>query len=315
MASSKLVSSSSRSRNSDLSRRPSSNSPATKPKPSATPSSSSAHPQTLNNHSNGISDYHSTNTTSSMPIGSMTIDGLLYDPNPTPMTDATLLDAQITLINTDAAAEMNSSSAAVPQKTVDEVWREIVSGEARKGCKEEVPDDLMTLEDFLARAGAVEEDDIKDMPLAMPPPETERLSGGVFSFDPMPQLSPFSSIDKVEGSIIGFGDGVEMVGSGGVGRGKRGRAVLEPMDKVAQQRQRRMIKNRESAARSRERKQAYQAELESLAVRLEEENEQLLKEKTERTEERRKQLMEKVIPVVEKRRPARALRRVHSLQW
>lgn len=130
-----------------------------------------------------------------------------------------------------------------------------MSGEARKGCKEEVPDDLMTLEDFLARAGAVEEDDIKDMPLAMPPPETERLSGGVFSFDPMPQLSPFSSIDKVEGSIIGFGNGVEMVGSGGVGRGKRGRAVLEPMDKVAQQRQRRMIKNRESAARSRERKQ------------------------------------------------------------
>ncbi|CAB4319538.1 unnamed protein product [Prunus armeniaca] len=314
MASSKLVSSSSRSRNSDLSQRPSSNSPATKPKPSATPSSSSAHPQTLNNHSNGISDYHSTNTTSSMPIGSMTIDGLLYDPNPTPMTDATLLDAQITLINTASAAEMSTSSAAVPQKTVDEVWREIVSGEARKGCKEEVPDDLMTLEDFLARAGAVEEDDIKDMPLAMPPPETERLSGGVFSFDPMPQLSPFSSIDKVEGSIIGFGNGVEMVGSGGVGRGKRGRAVLEPMDKVAQQRQRRMIKNRESAARSRERKQAYQVELESLAVRLEEENEQLLKEKAERTEERRKQLMEKVIPVVEKRRPARALRRVHSLQ-
>ncbi|GKG54346.1 G-box-binding factor 4-like protein, partial [Tanacetum coccineum] len=48
-------------------------------------------------------------------------------------------------------------------------------------------------------------------------------------------------------------------------RGKR-RPVLDPLqDKAAQQRQRRMIKNRESAARSRERKQAYQAELESLA--------------------------------------------------
>ncbi|KAJ6930877.1 hypothetical protein NC652_014407 [Populus alba x Populus x berolinensis] len=52
---------------------------------------------------------------------------------------------------------------------------------------------------------------------------------------------------------------------------------MEPLDKAAQQRQRRMIKNRESAARSRERKQAYQVELESLAVRLEEENEHCLK--------------------------------------
>ncbi|RVW48961.1 G-box-binding factor 4 [Vitis vinifera] len=68
---------------------------------------------------------------------------------------------------------------------------------------------------------------------------------------------------------------MEIVG----GRGKRRAPVLEPLDKAAQQKQRRMIKNRESAARSRERKQAYQVELESSAVRLEEENEQLLKEK------------------------------------
>ncbi|KAG5126101.1 hypothetical protein JHK82_026936 [Glycine max] len=54
---------------------------------------------------------------------------------------------------------------------------------------------------------------------------------------------------------------------------------LPTLDKAAQQRQRRMIKNRESAARSRERKQAYQVELESLAVKLEEENDKLLKEK------------------------------------
>lgn len=90
---------------------------------------------------------------------------------------------------------------------------------------------------------------------------------------------------------------------------------MEPLDKAAQQRQRRMIKNRESAARSRERKQAYQVELESLAVKLEEENEWLLKEKAERTKERFKQLMEKVVPVVEQRRPPRMLRRVRSLQW
>ncbi|GJW53183.1 G-box-binding factor 4-like protein, partial [Tanacetum coccineum] len=55
-------------------------------------------------------------------------------------------------------------------------------------------------------------------------------------------------------------------------RGKR-RPILDPLqDKAAQQRERKMIKNREPAARSRERKQAYQAELESLAFKLEEEN-------------------------------------------
>ncbi|XP_050107844.1 G-box-binding factor 4-like [Malus sylvestris] len=314
MASSKLMSSSSssRSRNSDLSRRPSSNfSPATKPQPTTTtahPSSSSAHPQSLNNYQNS-----NTSTTLAFPIGSITVDGLLYDSNPTPMTDATLLNAQITLL--DSSAEINSSTAPPPPKTVDEVWREIVSGECRKECKEEVPDEMMTLEDFLARAGAVEENDIKDFPLAPPPPETERLSSGVFSFDQIP-LSPFGSIDTVEGSIVGFGNGADPAGSGGgVGRRKRGRAVMEPMDKASQQRQKRMIKNRESAARSRERKQAYQDELESLAVRLEEENEQLLKEQAEQTQARLKQLMENIIPVVEKRRPPHVLRRVRSLQW
>ncbi|KAJ1424982.1 Cupredoxin [Sesbania bispinosa] len=172
--------------------------------------------------------------------------------------DSTLLDAQISLVDTAAAA--------APPKSVDDVWREIVAGERRE-FKEEAPDEMMTLEDFLVKAGAVDDEDEEEV--KMPVPLTERLSGS----------------------------------AGGGGRGKRGRPVLEQLDKAAQQRQRRMIKNRESAARSRERKQAYQVELESLAVKLEEENDKLLKEKAEKKKERFKQLMEKVIPVVEKRRP------------
>ncbi|CAN1801975.1 G-box-binding factor 4 [Linum perenne] len=109
------------------------------------------------------------------------------------------------------------------------MWREIVSG--RKELKEE-PDEMMTLEDFLAKAGAVDDEDEVKMPQLHPERPTNAIS----------------MLDNVEGSIIGFGNGV--------GRGKRGRApVLEQMDKAAQQRQKRMIKNRESAARSRERKQ------------------------------------------------------------
>nr|ANS71555.1 bZIP protein 11 [Lonicera japonica] len=188
---------------------------------------------------------------------------------------------------------------------MEDVWKEIVAGGSeRRQFKQEAPDEMMTLEDFLARAGAVDEDDVKAVPVL----ETlsgQRSSGGVFPFDHPIPASPF----PMDG-VMGFVNGVEVTG----GRGKR-RALLEPLDKAAQQRQRRMIKNRESAARSRERKQAYQIELESLAVKLEEENEQLLKEKAERTKERYKQLMEKIIPVVEEKRPARMLRRVRSNEW
>jgi ABA responsive element binding factor len=129
----------------------------------------------------------------------------------TTATESTLLDAQITLIETP-----NPN----PPKTVDDVWREIVSGE-RKTCKQEQDDDddeIMTLEDFLVKAGAVEEVQVDDMKM-----KEERLS-----------LSGVRAKRHRSSSITN---------------------VLEPLDKAAQQRQRRMIKNRESAARSRERKQ------------------------------------------------------------
>jgi ABA responsive element binding factor len=201
----------------------------------------------------------------------MTVDGILRNVYASPSTESTLLGAQITLMETPnppppPPIETNGTdnqdmSVVIPQetKTADDIWREIVAG--RKEMKDE-PDEMMTLEDFLAKAGAVDVvgedgDDVK-----MPQPE--RLSGGLYAFDPVPP-SAFQVLDKVEGSIVGFGNGVEVElvagsggggGGGGGGRGKRGRmVVMEPLDKAAQQRQRRMIKNRESAARSRERKQ------------------------------------------------------------
>ncbi|MBA0746185.1 hypothetical protein Gogos_008725 [Gossypium gossypioides] len=56
-------------------------------------------------------------------------------------------------------------------------------------------------------------------------------------------------------------------------RGRKSSAV----EKVAERRQRRMIKNRESAARSRARKQAYTTELEAEVAKLKEENQVLQK--------------------------------------
>ncbi|XP_031286088.1 G-box-binding factor 4-like [Pistacia vera] len=200
----------------------------------------------------------------------MTVDGILRDVyNSTAVsttTDATLLDAQITLIETNdhnignnngnhnQSEEQNGVVSMSLGKSVDDVWREIVSGE-KKEMKEEAADEMMTLEDFLVKAGAVDDvDEEGGSEVDVKLPITERLSGGVYAFDSALPPSPF----QVEGAIVGFGNGVEVIGSGGGmsgGRAKRGRVMLEPLDKAAQQRQRRMIKNRESAARSRERKQ------------------------------------------------------------
>ncbi|CAI0396137.1 unnamed protein product [Linum tenue] len=321
MASSKVMASS-KPKNSDLA---STSSSSTAPRSRRFSSSSS----TTTKHRS------SDRSTTIRPPSNMTVDGILHNVYSAPSSEPALLDAQITLMDAPAppppppyhangSNDQEMAIAVAPtlpgsNKTVDDMWKEIVSG--RKELKEE-PDEMMTLEDFLAKAGAVEvggdddEDEVK-----MPELASERLSGGVFAFDPVtvPPPNAIHMLDKVEGSIVGFGNGVEVAPSGGglgVGRGKRGRApVLEQLDKAAQQRQKRMIKNRESAARSRERKQAYQVELESLAVKLEEENEQLLMEKEERTKERLKQLMEKVFPVVVRRKPPRTLRRVRSWVW
>ncbi|KAK4340866.1 hypothetical protein RND71_039367 [Anisodus tanguticus] len=247
---------------------------------------------------------YSNNSSSNLEANSMTVDGIF--------SNNTLLNTEISLLDAAGAVTpiSDSETAITPvpaiKRTVDDVWREIVEGKREQRCKEEAVDEIMTLEDFLVKAGAVEEEAVAPVQGEVKVElGTERLSGGIYAFDNTPYMA------MPQQCVQGFGNGMEVIRGG---RGKR-KVVLEPLDKAALQRQRRMIKNRESAARSRERKQAYQMELDSIAVRLEEENEQLLKEKEERTRAHYKQLIEKVIPVVEKRKPPRVLRRVCSMQW
>ncbi|KAF6163382.1 hypothetical protein GIB67_029231 [Kingdonia uniflora] len=120
----------------------------------------------------------------------------------------------------------------------------------------------MTLEEYLAKTGALSEEDVK----------IHAMVGPVHGFVVDSAVDGRRSEQQQAEGIVWLGHGADRGG-----RGKR-RAVHETLDKAAQQRQRRMIKNRESAARSRERKQAYTVELESLVTKLEEENARLLRE-------------------------------------
>ncbi|KAJ4967467.1 hypothetical protein NE237_019316 [Protea cynaroides] len=257
-------------------------------------------------------------------FGSMNMDELLkniYGDNPA--VGEIIPNATTGTSNGDG--ESNGGIPNVGNKSVEEVWKDIIVASAGSGGVDRklrgVDDgqfykdpayEEMTLEDFLAKAGAVREEDVRVTQAAGP-------SEGVFPVDSMlsnrfqqqQQQQQQPQQPQIDGSVAVFGNGVERTGQG---RGKK-RVVEDPVDRVAEQRQRRMIKNRESAARSRERKQAYTVELESLVAQLEEENARLLREQEEEKKKRIKQLMENVIPVLEKRRPPHVLRRVRSMQW
>ncbi|KAJ0976808.1 hypothetical protein J5N97_012282 [Dioscorea zingiberensis] len=192
-----------------------------------------------------------------------------------------LVGKGIGAMNMDDLFRSVYGDVAAEGKTVEEVLREISGGRGED-------DGEMTLEDFLARAGAVSAEEVRV------------ASETVFGVDPGV---------GVENPVMGFGTEVEGRGRGGKGRK---RPVMDPMDRAAVQRQKRMIKNRESAARSRERKQAYTVELETLVMQLEEENAGLLKEQEEHKRHRLEQLKKTLIPVTEKKKPPCHLRRTSS---
>ncbi|KAF7842674.1 bZIP transcription factor 12-like [Senna tora] len=209
----------------------------------------------------------------------------------------------------------------MPSKTAEEVWQEMVEGGAADQRRMDGLE-AMTLEDFLAKAGAVREDDVRGVSAVVQQqgPPSYRLDAAAATAAVINGGAqfPMAPVQGKEGSAMeGFGNGIEgtVVGvAAPAGRGKR-RVVEEPVDKATLQKQRRMIKNRESAARSRERKQAYTVELETMVTQLEAENAQLLREMAEKKRQRFKQLMECLIPVVEKPKQPRKLRRTNSTEW
>jgi len=179
------------------------------------------------------------------------------------------------------------------QKTVDEVWRDLVcvgGGPSAEAAAPPPPAQRqptlgeITLEEFLVRAGVVREDmtappPVPPAPVCPPPPPQPPMlfpHGNVFA----PLVPPLQfGNGLVSGAVCqqqggghaapprpvtasGFGkmegDELSSLSPSPVpyvfGGGLRGRKP-PAMEKVVERRQRRMIKNRESAARSRQRKQ------------------------------------------------------------
>ncbi|KAE8668971.1 FAM135B protein [Hibiscus syriacus] len=240
-------------------------------------------------------------------LGSMNMDDLLKNICSSPPPSNTDAHPQFAGVSISGEGDF-SIPKDVASKSVDDVWKQIVvgGGDQRQGDR---PPEGVTLEDFLTKAGAVREEDVRGVG------NQAGVGAGGYAVDQ-------GVIDDGGNhfSVFGNNGGVDhqrlVAVAGGGARRKRRAVEAPPLDKATLQKQKRMIKNRESAARSRERKQAYTVELESLVTQLEEEKARLLREEAELNKERFKQLMENLIPVDEKRKPPRrVLRRVHSMQW
>ncbi|KAG7010348.1 ABSCISIC ACID-INSENSITIVE 5-like protein 1, partial [Cucurbita argyrosperma subsp. argyrosperma] len=210
-----------------------------------------------------------------------------------------------------ALYEQGSISIPIPLcgKTVDEIWSEIHKDEQHphrqkfinvreNACQSQQALGEMTLEDFLVKAGVVQEASSScsmkqqqacssnNLGLSLSYQQNDaarirNMSGNCFSTYQMltPSVgepSDSSSIQKCQ-SLTDWAE-----------PSNKKRIVDGPTEVVVQRRQRRMIKNRESAARSRARKQAYTVELEAELKQLKEENVKL-KQIMAESERKRKQ--------------------------
>ncbi|KAI3411452.1 Glycosyltransferase [Psidium guajava] len=246
-------------------------------------------------------------------------------------------------------------------KTVDEVWDEIHKDQGRAPSNEnntilnehEPPRRQqtfgeMTLEDFLVKAGVVQE---SPLPKATPPPQPPVRKRNFM--DPSPSLDAGLGMRSPSG--YGYpntpqgGGGNNLPGNNGypgfqmyppttryMGEcasgivnercqslaeavGLKSRSIIDgPPEVVIERRQRRMIKNRESAARSRARKQAYTVELEVELNQLKEENEQLKKNLAEGERKRRKEMTTKWKLPIKAEKAAekfKSMRRTASNAW
>ncbi|XP_050213809.1 ABSCISIC ACID-INSENSITIVE 5-like protein 1 [Mercurialis annua] len=252
-------------------------------------------------------------------------------------------------------ARQGSFSIPAPlcKKTVDEVWFEI----QKEQPEQQKPDDIdmdaheppqrqqtlgeMTLEDFLVKAGVVQEatsggSSLQKMVapiqnfnacldasfgmgqvMGMGLPAAHQPIGNTFSTGN--GFAPYQMFPQTKG-FIGEAPNNAKTEQGRMElsmQQNKKRIIDGPPEVVVERRQRRMIKNRESAARSRARKQAYTVELELELNQLKEENAKL-KVLVEEIEQNRKEEVLRRMPLIMPKKKAdtlRNIRRTVSLAW
>ncbi|CAH8300885.1 unnamed protein product [Eruca vesicaria subsp. sativa] len=235
-----------------------------------------------------------------------------------------------------------SLSVPVPmcKKTVEEVWFDIQNGVQQPPPPSSIPGrnsdednrrqqtlGEITLEDFLVKAGVVQE----------PLKTTMKMSSSEFGYHPEFGVGLHCQAQNSYGDnrtvynenqpfYSGMGESSScMTGNGRSDQYLTGldafriqkRIIDGPPEILLERRQRRMIKNRESAARSRARRQAYTVELELELNQLTEENMELKKIVEENDKKRREEVMNRSIQITKEKNgdKLRRIRRLASAGW
>ncbi|KAK7272225.1 hypothetical protein RJT34_28699 [Clitoria ternatea] len=191
------------------------------------------------------------------------------------------------------ATEPISVPPPICMKTVDEVWSQIQKNQPQHNetnnnlgrnetLKKQPTLGEMTLEDFLVKAGVVQQSSSSR-------PKTSNVSSNA-SYGLRPtlknnvssnglethqMLSHNNSLVVKDSTTCHAAEKCQSLSESSGVDGNRKRIIDGPLELVIERRQRRMLKNRESAARSRARKQAYTIELEAELDVLKQENEKL----------------------------------------
>ncbi|CAH2065472.1 unnamed protein product [Thlaspi arvense] len=234
-----------------------------------------------------------------------------------------------------------SLSVPVPlcKKTVDEVWFEIQNGvqqqppsstsgqHSEEDIRRQQTLGEITLEDFLVKAGVVQE----------PMKTTMTMASSDFGYNPefgvglhcqnqhnfsdnrsvYSENRPFYSV-LGESSSCMTGNGRSNQYSTGLDAFRIKKRIIDgPPEILMERRQRRMIKNRESAARSRARRQAYTVELELELNQLTEENMKLKTIVEENEKKRRREVMNRSTQITKEKNgdKLRRIRRMSSAGW
>ncbi|KAE9585593.1 putative transcription factor bZIP family [Lupinus albus] len=228
------------------------------------------------------------------------------------------------------------------KKTVDEVWCEIQQprhneanniGRNDRTLKRQRTLGEMTLEDFLVKAGVVQEP--SSLPrIAMP--FQNRPLGASYGFRPEmgvgfctqqnvgshDELATYQMLSQNNSSVVrGQNTSRAIEKCRGVpessGSNGRKRIIDSPPELAVERRQRRMLKNRESAARSRARRQAYTVELEAELGILKQENDKLKEILSEAERKRKQEIFHRKQSTQAQKRTEkmRAIRRSVSTAW